>query len=232
MREAFSKPAHAARPRVGPPGANHGPFAAKPSSCHVHSTLRVTPPTSPCATLSADAEPARQRAETIFSAQCAVWRYQKCTIGFKGLKSYQFPSRKPSCTLLGREYQLAVLKLEALPSCATFQHLLVNKVSFLGYKCTIMVDSDWISNACVMCACLLLFLFCDNLFFACILGCIYRSSRFHVCDTVVLVKYLITTIAWISFLWLIQECNDCKKMLWEANRFNQVPYYWLAYMQP
>ena len=33
---------------------------------------RMTPPTSPCPTLSADTEPARKRAETIFSAQCDV----------------------------------------------------------------------------------------------------------------------------------------------------------------
>ena len=55
----------------GPPGANHGLLKAKLSSHHVHSTLPVTPPTSPCPTLSADTEPARKRAETIFSAQCA-----------------------------------------------------------------------------------------------------------------------------------------------------------------
>ena len=85
MWVAFSKPPHTARPRIDPPGANHDHFTAKPSSCHVHSTLQVTPPTSPCPTLSADAGPACQRAETIFSAQCTVWRYQKCTIGFKGL---------------------------------------------------------------------------------------------------------------------------------------------------
>ena len=41
VRVAFSKPVHAARARGGPHGANHGP---KPSSCHVHSTMWVTPP--------------------------------------------------------------------------------------------------------------------------------------------------------------------------------------------
>ena len=55
-----------------PPGANRGLLKAKPSSHHVHSTLPMTPPTSPCPTLSAHAEPAHKRAETIFSAQCAV----------------------------------------------------------------------------------------------------------------------------------------------------------------
>ena len=68
VRVAFSKPSHAARVRIGLPGANHDPFTAKPSSCHVHVTLRVTPPISPCPTLSADAEPACQHAEAIFSA--------------------------------------------------------------------------------------------------------------------------------------------------------------------
>ena len=56
---AFSKPVHAARARIGPPGPNHGALTAKPSSHHVHVTLRVTPPISLSPTLSADAEPAR-----------------------------------------------------------------------------------------------------------------------------------------------------------------------------
>ena len=60
------------RVRICPPSANHGPFTAKPSSCHVHSTLQVTPPTSPCPTLSATAEPARQHTEIIFCVECAV----------------------------------------------------------------------------------------------------------------------------------------------------------------
>ena len=53
-------PVHAVRARGGLPGANHALFKAKPSSYHVHSTLQVTPPTSPCPTLSADAERARR----------------------------------------------------------------------------------------------------------------------------------------------------------------------------
>ena len=57
--------------RIGQPGANYATFTAKPNSCHVHSTLWVTPPSSPCSTLSVDAEPARQHAEIIFYAQCA-----------------------------------------------------------------------------------------------------------------------------------------------------------------
>ena len=71
---SISKPFHAARARIGTLSANHGLFTAKPSSCHAHtcSTLQVTPPTSSCPTLSTDAEPKRQHAETIFSAQCAV----------------------------------------------------------------------------------------------------------------------------------------------------------------
>ena len=69
---SFGVRAYAVRAWGGPPGTNHGLFKAKPSSHHVHSTLPVAPPTSPCPTLSADAEPARKHAETIFSAQCAV----------------------------------------------------------------------------------------------------------------------------------------------------------------
>ena len=38
-------------------GINHGPITAKPSSCFVHSTQWLAPPTSPCPTLSADTEP-------------------------------------------------------------------------------------------------------------------------------------------------------------------------------
>ena len=62
----FSTPVHSARVRIGLPGANHALFTAKPSSCHVHSTLQVTPPTSPCPTVPADTEPARKHTETIF----------------------------------------------------------------------------------------------------------------------------------------------------------------------
>ena len=43
-----SKPVLAVRVRIGPPGPNHAPFTAKPSSHHVHSNLQVTPPTFPC----------------------------------------------------------------------------------------------------------------------------------------------------------------------------------------
>ena len=57
VRVLFSKLVHAVRAWGGPPGTNHGLFKAKPSSNLVYSTLTVTPPTSPCPTLSADAEP-------------------------------------------------------------------------------------------------------------------------------------------------------------------------------
>ena len=46
--------------RIGPLGPNHGTLTAKPSSHYVHFTLRVTLPTYPCPTLSADAEPAHK----------------------------------------------------------------------------------------------------------------------------------------------------------------------------
>ena len=64
VRVVLSKPVHAIRAWGGPSGTDHGLFKAKPSSHHVHSTLRVIPPTSPCPTLSADAEPVRKRTET------------------------------------------------------------------------------------------------------------------------------------------------------------------------
>ena len=77
VRVAFSMPVHATRVRIGSLSANHGSFIAKPGSCHVHSTLRVTPPTSPCLTLSPHTEPVCQHAVTIFSAQCTVWCSQR-----------------------------------------------------------------------------------------------------------------------------------------------------------
>ena len=46
---------------------------------------RHPPPLVP--TLSPDAEPARKRAVSIFSAQCAVWCNQKCLLGFNGLSA-------------------------------------------------------------------------------------------------------------------------------------------------
>ena len=123
VRVAFSKLTHATKPRVGPPGANHGPFTAKPSSCHVHSTLWVTPPTSPCPTLSADTELARQRAETIFFAQCTVWHYQKCTIEFKGL-TYQYCRTAAAfqpfthCTSQSAKFKAQTSKLTASMQCS------------------------------------------------------------------------------------------------------------------
>ena len=47
-------------------------LTAKPSSHHVHVTLWVTLPTSPCPTLSADTEPASVSMQTVFSAQSDV----------------------------------------------------------------------------------------------------------------------------------------------------------------
>ena len=51
---------------------SHYSFIAKPSSHHMHVTLWVTPPTSPCPTLSADAEPGGKHMETTFAVQCDV----------------------------------------------------------------------------------------------------------------------------------------------------------------
>ena len=67
VRGVLSKPTHAARTEFSPPSANHSPFEAKHSSRFVHSTLWVTPLTSPCPTLSADAELVCKHADTISS---------------------------------------------------------------------------------------------------------------------------------------------------------------------
>ena len=99
MRVAFSKPVHAARARVGQPSPNHGTLTAKPSSHHVHVTLQVTPPTSPCPTLSANAEPVRNVQNTIFSVQCTVWCNQNSTIGFKRLLKNETRSFATFCFL-------------------------------------------------------------------------------------------------------------------------------------
>ena len=83
-----SKPAHAARARIGPHSANHDTLTAKPSSHHVHVTLWVTPPTSPCPTLSANAEPARVvRRDYLFCAVRSMMQ-PKGNLGFKGLTRY------------------------------------------------------------------------------------------------------------------------------------------------
>ena len=47
----------------------------------------VTPPTCPCPTLSADAEPTCKRMETIFFTQYAVWCNQKCSYTAVGYNS-------------------------------------------------------------------------------------------------------------------------------------------------
>ena len=39
MRVAFSKPVHAAKVKISQPSANHGPFTAKPNSCHVQNPV-------------------------------------------------------------------------------------------------------------------------------------------------------------------------------------------------
>ena len=90
VRAVFSKPICANKARIGPPSANQGISTDSHNSQHVQITLWVTPPTSPCPILSADAEPARKRAVTIFSAHCAVWRQQKLTLGIKWLKPHSF----------------------------------------------------------------------------------------------------------------------------------------------
>lgn len=56
VRAAFFKPIHADRVKIGPLGANHDLFRAKPSCHHVHGTLQVNLPTTPFPTYSADSE--------------------------------------------------------------------------------------------------------------------------------------------------------------------------------
>ena len=75
-RVVFCDPVHALGLRGGPPGPNHGPFTAKPSDHHLHSTLLVTPPTSPCPTLSADTEPACTSALRL-SFLPSIWTYAR-----------------------------------------------------------------------------------------------------------------------------------------------------------
>ena len=72
VKVEFSRPVRVAKTGTGPLGANDGSYTANSSSCHVHSTLWVIAPTSPCPTLSADAEPAHQRTEYLFCAMRSV----------------------------------------------------------------------------------------------------------------------------------------------------------------
>ena len=75
----FSKPVHAVRVRIGPPGPNHAPLTDKPSSHHVYIILQGTPPTSHCPTVPPFLLTQNQRisAEIVFFL-CD----QKCTVGF------------------------------------------------------------------------------------------------------------------------------------------------------
>ena len=81
VRLAFSMLSHVARVRINSLPTMALAFTAKSWSCHVHSTLRLTPSTTPCPTYSADAELAWQHAETAFSVQCKILWNQKFTIG-------------------------------------------------------------------------------------------------------------------------------------------------------
>jgi len=59
-RQFFSEPICAKEERNGPPSANQGLSTAKPRSSHAFCTLQVHPPTSPCPTVFAGAEPKSQ----------------------------------------------------------------------------------------------------------------------------------------------------------------------------
>ena len=75
MRVAFSKPTCVNYARGGPLSVNH--MEASHNSHHVHVTLLVTQPTSPCPTFFANTEPARKlsvrRPSFLHSAQCESW---------------------------------------------------------------------------------------------------------------------------------------------------------------
>ena len=68
-RRLFSKLIHAKEERNGPPSANQGLSTAKPRSSQAVCTLRVHPPTSPCPTLPAGAEPKSQ-------GHCHKWHHK------------------------------------------------------------------------------------------------------------------------------------------------------------
>ena len=88
VKVVFSKPVHAVRGEVAHPVP---PWPFHWQAYHVHKTLGVTPSTSCCSNLSADAKPVCKRAETIFSVRCALWCNQKCTTGFNGLMKWVQP---------------------------------------------------------------------------------------------------------------------------------------------
>ena len=80
------------------------PWPTKPSSCPVHSTLQVTPRTSPCPTFSADT---RKHAEIIFSAQCSAHHI-----------SYMLPVyTKLPCNIFSTEKKLRLTSLLTRPLC-------------------------------------------------------------------------------------------------------------------
>ena len=79
VRVALSKPIHAVSTRVGPTGANHGPFTARSSSCQVHRILWVTQPTpSPFQNPHASAQ------RLSFLEVCSMLQ----PIGFNGLQQF------------------------------------------------------------------------------------------------------------------------------------------------
>ena len=61
----------ATKAKIGPPNANQAISNTYHNSHHVHITLRVTPPTSPCSTFSVYTEPMHRDYDSL-SAQCTV----------------------------------------------------------------------------------------------------------------------------------------------------------------
>ena len=76
VRVVLSKLIHAARVNICRPGVIHGPSTAKPSSCHVHCTLWVTPPTLPLSHLFYW----HMQAQCAWCSSLCTWAMQSCLV--------------------------------------------------------------------------------------------------------------------------------------------------------
>ena len=76
VRVVLSKLIHAARVNICRPGVIHGPSTAKPSSCHVHCTLRVIPPTLPLSHLFYW----HMQAQCAWCSSLCTWAMQSCLV--------------------------------------------------------------------------------------------------------------------------------------------------------
>ena len=74
----------ATKAKIGPPNANQAISKTYHNSHHVHITLWVTLPISPCPTFSVYTEPMRRDYDSL-SVQCTVWLIKSALHGLKGL---------------------------------------------------------------------------------------------------------------------------------------------------